>query len=351
MRVLVPAEVIEAYYSRLIFPAIRATLDVVFGWWPVPASALVIAAALGCLGWQVLAQVRKGGSAYAKTLFGVMAIVRWASIVVVAFMLLWGFNYGRVPLSEQLELDTRPLSSEELWQELEQSAKFVSILRTQLPLSDTTDYESLPLSQGAEARIRHTLKNQLAALDLPAAGTVRIREVVPGGLLHFNTSGVYFPLTGEAHLDEGLHSLQKPFVMAHEMAHGFGITDEGACNFLAWLACTRADNLYIRYSGHLTYLRYVGSAVRRRDPAEYAAFRQNLPRAVQADLNSIAENNNRYREIAPVLRDAVYDQYLKSQGVADGMASYSRVIGLVAAWRNGRRRPRVVQTAADVSLQ
>ena len=146
----------------------------------------------------------------------------------------------------------------------------------------------------------------------------------------------------------GLHALQMPYVAAHESFHGHGITNEGACNFLAYLALTRADNLFLRYSGHMMLYRYLGSAVRRRDPEGYAAFRQNLPVGFRADLDSIRENLDRFREIAPVLRDVVYDNYLKSQGIAEGMASYSQVIDLVVAWQNAPPPPRVVPTASDL---
>jgi len=349
------AEILEQVYSRGLFLKIRKVLDVVFAWWPFPASAFVFTVALlfwirSIYKWTRHVNVTPHSSVstiVTKISACNMALVRGGAIVISVFLLLWGFNYGRVPLPDQLGIAPKALNTEELWEELRQTSKFVSILRTQLPLSDISDYESLPLDQHTQARIRTTMTKQLAHIGYPNAGLVRIRTVWPGVLLRFNTSGIYFPLSGEGHVDEGLHSLQFPFVMAHEMAHGFGITDEGACNFLAWLACTRADNLYIRYSGHLMYYRYLGSAVRRRDPEGYAAFRQNLPPGVLADLNSINANLDKFDEIAPGLKDVVYANYLKRQGIADGMASYSRVIDLVAAWQNARLVLQEGQTAID----
>ena len=356
------AEILEQVYSRGLFLKIRKLLDAVFAWWPFPASSFVFTVAL--LFWirsiykwtrhvsagtirEPRSEIQSTASNVTrhtfhishfitKTIAFTLALGRGASMVVIAFLILWGFNYGRVALPDQLGLDSEPLSTNELWEELKLTSKFVSILRTQLPLSNQSDYKSLPLNQNTQARIRATVTKQLDHIGYPTDGLVRIRLVWPGTLLRFNTSGIYFPLTGEGHVDEGLHSLQVPYVMAHEMVHGYGITDEGSCNFIAWLACTRADNIYIRYSGHLMYFRHLGSAVRRRDPKGYAAFRQNLPSGVLADLNSINVNNNKFDEIIPELRDVVYDNYLKSQGISDGMASYSRVIDLVAAWQNAR---------------
>ena len=354
------AESLEQVYSRGVFLNIRKVLDAVFAWWPFPASSFVFTVAL--LFWirsiykwtrysDVSASLSLGASAVAKTTAFVLAFSRGAAMIVIAFLLLWGFNYGRVSLPDQLGLEPSSLETEQLWEELRQTSKFVSILRTQLPLSNQSDYKSLPLDQNTQSRIRATVTKQLDHIGYPTDGLVRIRTVWPGMLLRFNTSGIYFPLTGEGHVDAGLHTLQVPFVMAHEMVHGYGITDEGACNFIAWLACTRADNIYIRYSGHLMYYRYLGSAVRKRDPDGYAAFRQNLPPGVLADLNSINLNLDKFDEIAPGLRDVVYDNYLKSQGIEDGMASYSRVIDLVAAWQNGQPDSPERPTAVGQGLQ
>ncbi len=362
------AEILEQVYSRGLFLKIRKLLDAVFAWWPFPASAFVFTVALvfwirSIYKWTKYVNMEDSSSnpkfeirnpsssnvhlskAFIKASAFVLALTRGASMVVIAFLLLWGFNYGRVALPDQLGLDPEPLTTSELWEELRLTTKFVSILRTQLPLSNQSDYKSLPLNQNTQARIRATVTKHLKHIGYPTDGLVRIRMVWPGTLLRFNTSGIYFPLTGEGHVDAGLHSLQVPYVMAHEMVHGYGITDEGSCNFIAWLACTRADNIYIRYSGHLMYFRYLGSAVRRRDPEGYAAFRQNLPPGVLADLNSINANNDKFDEIVPELRDVVYDNYLKSQGISDGMASYSRVIDLVAAWQNERLASQVKPTA------
>lgn len=344
LRFALSAEVIERYYSRGAYGYVHGLLDGLFGWWPVAASGLILVCAFGYLGYDAWREARQGHSAYAKIGRGLLSTARTLSAVGCAFMLLWGFNYGRVPVITQLGLASQPLTTDELRTELERVGKLCSILRTQLPVHDTADFSSLPLAQHAPQRVREAVRAGLRSVGLPTGGHVRLRQVVPGGLLSFNTSGVYFPLSGEAHVDAGLHALQAPFTMAHELLHGYGITDEGECNFLAWLSVTRADNLYLRYAGHLTYYRYLAAAVRRRDPAGYAAFRQNLPAAVRADLDSIARNNDRYVEIAPRLRHAVYDGYLKSQGVHDGTASYSRLIDLIAAWRNAPQPPRVVPT-------
>jgi len=126
--------------------------------------------------------------------------------------------------------------------------------------------------------------------------------------LRFGTAGLYWPFVGEGNIDSGLHELQQPFTMAHELAHGYGITNEGVCNFIAYLACQNAENDFIRYSGLVTYWRYAAIA--------YQGF----------------ENLDKYPDIMPTFRNFAYDKYLKSQGISEGLASYSQIIMLVDAW-------------------
>lgn len=69
------------------------------------------------------------------------------------------------------------------------------------------------------------------------------------------------------------------------------------------------------------------------DSEGYQKYRAQLPERVIQDLNEINDASNYYAEFFPTIRDAVYDQYLKSQGLDDGLASYGQLIDLVSAWQ------------------
>jgi hypothetical protein len=254
--------------------------------------------------------------------------------VIFLFLTLWGYNYGRVPLEKNMKMEPHPLSMEELKIELEKSTKEVSIARAAIPnISDEAISDPSFLSD-IENEIRRDVEVLLKKLDYPTPSQVRGRILKPKGiLLRFSTAGVYFPWTGECNVDGGLHPIQIPFTLAHEFAHGYGFTDEGTCNFLAYLACSQSDNPYFQYSGRLGYWRYVASSYRRYFRKEYKTFFDELPKGLVADLYAIEENQDRYPDILPEFRDVVYDSYLKSQGIKEGMKSYSRVVMLVNAWR------------------
>ena len=121
--------------------------------------------------------------------------------------------------------------------------------------------------------------------------------------------------------------------MTHELAHAYGFTDEGSCNFIAYLACTTSKIPILKYAGQLAYYRYLASNYLRYKPKEYSAFRAKLPKGIQADLNAINENLEKYPDLMPKIRYYAYDAYLKSQGISEGMKNYSRIIMLGRAWR------------------
>jgi hypothetical protein len=151
--------------------------------------------------------------------------------------------------------------------------------------------------------------------------------------LRISTAGVYIPFTGEGNIDPGLHYLQLPFVMAHEMSHAYGFGDEGTCNFLAYLACTQSEDLFLKYVGHLYYWRYVASDYREFQPEAYKDFFETLPVGVKSDLAAIRQEMDKYPDIFPAVRDAAYTAYLQAQGIQEGLKNYDRVIMMVHAWK------------------
>lgn len=70
LRLGLPGEWIERYYSRGVYLVIREGLDLAFGWWPVAASGPWLIAAFGFLGYDAYRQARLGATAYAKTVRG-----------------------------------------------------------------------------------------------------------------------------------------------------------------------------------------------------------------------------------------------------------------------------------------
>ncbi len=244
------------------------------------------------------------------------------------FYWLWGFNYARIPFSKQLNLTEIKMDSTALRQELDASANETSGAALLASTSSNPQF----FHKNFEKNIRQDVYNLLKNNNLPASLKLRGRQIQPEGTLcAFGITGIYMPFVGESNIDAGLHDLEKPFTMAHEMAHGFGWTDEATANFVAYLACVGSSDAYTRYSGCLNYYRYVGSNYRRLDPEAYKIFREKLPQKVRDDLDAI---NQRQKSLKTWFDTSeINNVYLKSQGVREGIGSYSRVVTWVYAWR------------------
>lgn len=333
-------EIVEKYYSRTIFLGIRWTIDTFFGWLPFAWIYLFF---LGLMLWLVRKSIRlyhNPLSWQVKVGRGVLSILAFLFGGVGLFLWIWGFNYSRIAVEDQLSLDPVPLGLSELKEELDiETEKLIRARRVfNEESSDSIALSSLDLPDDYELRVRKVVKLFLVDNNFPTIGKVRGRELYPKGIfLRFSSSGLYFPFTGEGHVDAGIHPLQKPFIIAHEMFHGYGFGDEGTCNFNAYLSCIQSDDPFIAYAGHLAYWRTLAINYLRYRPEEYRTFRRDLPLPIQADLDAINEVLMSYPDIMPRFRYYAYDTYLKVQGIDEGMKNYNRVIMLVHAWRKQKR--------------
>lgn len=339
--------VIEQYYSRGVFSLVRYGIDYSLALLPVPLLYLFVPTLLVILFLKIRTFFKIKKNWKAKLLDGLLGVLSFIGGGIFFFLFLWGFNYGRVPIEQQLSINPQPLSLEELKEELDLATERLIQYQEAIPEVYETTLTVVLLPENFESVLRSNLKRWLQEHDFPTPGRVRGRTLLPKGIfLHFSSSGLYFPFTGEGHIDGGLLDLQKPFVLTHEMAHGYGFTDEGTCNFIAYLACTSSDIPVLKYSGQMAYYRYLASSYLRYKPKEYRKFRAALPTSIQGDLNTINENLDRYPDLMPELRYYAYDAYLKSQGISEGMKNYSRINMLGRAWRlkrEGRGNERVIE--------
>jgi hypothetical protein len=327
---------VERFFSRGLFVAWRWIWDLTLGLSPFPwlylfAAAVLIAGTVKLT--RVVSHPRKRirlprPGAIGRTLLRTAA---WAGALVFFFYVLWGFNYDRVGLEKQLGLEPAPLGAAALTAEASWASRMAQESRASIPstTSETLGKRSLPAS--LETTLRKALVPVLREVGYPAPGRVRVRPFIPGGwMMRFSSTGIYIPYFSEGYTAGNLLPFEKPFTMAHEMVHGYGITDEGAANFLAFLACAASNVPIVRYSGYASYWSYASGELPR---DEFKALWAELSEGMKADLLAAQKNAARYRGALDKISRKVYARYLKSQGIEDGLRSYSRFVGLVTAWK------------------
>jgi hypothetical protein len=270
---------------------------------------------------------------------GALLIGSRLGILVFFFYVLWGFNYDRISVEKQLGLDVAPVDLTTLMAEAERTERALTDSRASIPLATDAALSRAMLPANLEADVRRALVKVLSDAGYPVAGRGRAKPLWPGGwLMRISSTGFYFPYCGEGYIAANLTPAEKPFVIAHELVHVYGITDEGAANFLGYLACESSDDHFIRYAGQLAYWEYVFPELVRASRDDAKKLAERLPSGVRADLRAAFENRNRYRGRLQEAAEAVYGQYLKSQGIEEGIKSYDRFVALVVARRAALRR-------------
>ena len=337
-------ELYNVLYFKGFFQLIRVVYDFTLGWIPFPMVYILFFLVVHIIyTFLKFEGFRKSNNLFEKIKSIVLPILSLAGAVIFFFYFLWGFNYQQKTLSTQLNLPNIEADSLALYNE---SIFFMNRLKElRKEISDDTvalSFDKLP--DNLENEIRISLEKVLSSWDLPTGGRVRVRKLYPKGLLlRISTAGVYIPFVFEGHIDAGLHPIQYPFTMAHEMSHGYGLADEGTCNFTGFLACMESDDAMVQYSATMSLWRYMANNLRRHAPSMYNDLVKKLDYKVRKDLIAVMDEMDKYPDILPDIRDAVYDSYLKSHGVKGGMSNYSTVVRLMLQWKESDVNPELKQ--------
>lgn len=319
----------EQFYFNGLFRYIRNFQDGFSTWLPISGYAILILFLLVWLIWRRPTPWKKSKS---WLIFG-RRLLNLMGGVVFLFLALWGYNYLDRGLGERLQLkaatDRAQLAQAYLDcmdRAMERRAAIPGIMH----FETIEDWDQFP----ADTTINSWLENELSGLGYPTDARIRVRHIRPDGVLRrMSISGIYNPFTGEANVDNALGPLQKVFTIAHELAHGYGITGEAEANFAAYLACLRSGNPMAAYAAEYVLWRHLASEVNKNYPQETVlALAARIPEVLQKDREAIWKNYYRYKGYFPEITNTMNDAYLKVQGVEAGADDYDLFVNLWFDW-------------------
>jgi hypothetical protein len=288
---------------------------------------LSIAAVIGVV-WVLRRAIRtawRTGS-FAPVLNVLRGLVTAAAAVYLAFLLLWGFNYRRLPMTDRVLLETDGPTAQSV---ASLGAQATAQLNALYEPAHRAGWVESPLQD--EALRRGFAATQQALSDGSLAVPGRLKPSIFG--LYFRWTGVdgmINPFGLEVLANPDLLPFERPFVTAHEWSHLAGYADEAEASFVGWLACMQGD-ASTQYSGWLFLYWQVSSEV---DGATRARLAEALDRGPRSDLEAIVARLRRGE--LPWLRTAgwqVYDRYLKANRVEEGIRSYGAVVTLILRTR------------------
>ena len=299
-------------YAALVVPPLTGLLVPIAT--AVPGSATLVAGALVVVALAVVAWRRSPARAAAIATLVALATVLWGVAA-------WGVHYRRAPVAERLGLPATATASD------------LRRLETMLLATITATASAEPMDDAAAHAATKAIARSTSALAADLRGwslalPERVVQLPAGSLLAFGTSGIVSPWWLEAHVDAALPPAARVAVAAHELAHLAGWAREDDAEALGALAAWRADDPNARYAGALFQLARLASALP--DP-EREALLARLPDGARDDLRAAAEAVRAYGNPALVQwsRD-LYDRYLRTQGIHDGIRSYARATDLLA---------------------
>ena len=220
-------EAVESVYGEGLYPAIRSVFGAMTGWLPFPTLTLVVLLSIVILYRTAIIPLRRNTWSWRSLLGGILST---AGAIIFLFYTLWGFNYGRASIASRMSIDAVPLDTTALRTEFRLATDDLAIWATNHEEDIRQNVHRL--SPQLEASLIAGLLPVLQEADFPISKTPRGRLIRPKGiLLRFSTAGIYIPYTGEGHVDAGMLPVQVPYTMSHELAHGYGVTNEGNAIF------------------------------------------------------------------------------------------------------------------------
>ncbi len=313
-----PSRLVEAWYSRRLYPAIQGVLTSLSNLVPVALLDVAAVLLLVVLALRFRHRVRATGVVHALV-SSVVSLATVTAVTLLLFFVLWGLNYRRVPLDEKLDYDGARVTREGALRLGGRALLEVNALHAPAHGLDAAESTSPTLEAAFDAAQRMLGSDRVAVPGVPK------RSLLERYFRAAAIDGMTDPFFLEIIVNPDTLPFERPFVVAHEWAHLAGYANEAEANFVAWLACAQGDAM-ARYSGWLAVFEHVAASLPRADRMTLTSQLSDGPRD---DLQAAAA---RYATASPAVRTAardVYDTYLRANRVHEGVASYTAVVRLM----------------------
>ena len=262
----------------------------------------------------------------------------------VVFQLIWGLNYIQPNPTEDFHLMVQTPKNAEIamtemnaltYELIEELNTTKAAIRLNRPIQPNFEQVVANLQQAyKELAIEHP-RFILQHQSIKKAIFPNLGDYI--GFLAF-----YQPITGEAIIRSDLPILTQPYTIAHEMAHQLGYASETEANFIAFVVVSETNDPYLKYSMLLQMFSYAQDAQllllagnKGFDDwkMQIEKNRSLLSPAVLKDRAEIKAFFAARADKQIQASSQLYDQFLKWNQQAAGLASYADVLKWVRAYR------------------
>jgi uncharacterized protein DUF3810 len=323
---------VEQYYANGFYPVVSQALRILLGWIPLSIGDLLYGVAIIYLLVQLYRLVRKVVKRQTNRQYWwtvARKIVFGALLVYVSFNILWGLNYNRLGIAQQLGLKMDRYSKDDLVQVMQQLVYRLNALDT-----------AAKQNRAELARKRHLFAGAVEAYDNLGKNErdfrYNFRSVKPslysylGNYLGY--TGYYNPFSGEAQVNTTVPLFVQPFTTCHEIGHQLGYAKENEANFAGYLSARLSADPAFRYSVYFDLYAYSNFYLAAQDSVMAKSLSSQLQPGIKDDYRKLREFVQSHRNPVERLIDKLYGQYLKANEQPGGRLSYNEVIGWLVAY-------------------
>jgi len=316
-------EFIEKYYSNGFYSYLSKFSRTALGWIPFSFGDILYGILiLWTVHW--FYQNRKV-SWKSKTL----STLGFVSVAYFIFHVLWAFNYYRLPLFEKMKIETE-YSDAQLYAFTKKLIVKTNAIHLQIT-QDTAKKIVIPYTQNQIYKKSIDGYNNLSkeysffTYEIPS----QKKSLFSYPLTYMGFGGYLNPFTNESQVNDMIPMYNFPSTACHEMSHQMGFASESEANFIGFLAATKNDDLYFKYSGYSHALRYCLANWEVRNEKVLEKLLKTIHPGVLKNYQESQYFWESHRTFIDTAFEVFYDNFLKLNQQKDGMDSYSKFVDLM----------------------
>ena len=268
-----------------------------------------------------------------KFFMWVTSILLIGSIIFASFTGIWGLNHYAPELHEELGLEIREYSKDEL----KKAAIFYIDKAAELAREVPRGADGLPdRSNEDEWLVTAGKSYEKLAGEMPVfrGSTVPVKKslIFWNALNYMGITGIFVDVTAESTVNPDCFVASLPYTMCHEAAHRLTIAGEDEANFAAFLAASASDDVMFRYSAYYSASIYVYNALYSADSGAARALWTKEREQLRLDMNAAGKHYEQYESKVREVSDKINDTYLKTYSEPKGVQSYGAVADYLIAW-------------------
>ncbi|WP_426328297.1 DUF3810 domain-containing protein [Pedobacter sp. R-06] len=313
---------VQKYYSTGFYPHISSALRFISSIFPFAIGDIIYALLIGFVLYKIVRFYRRRKSLKRQDRILVpLQVFSFFLMLYIIFKIVWGLNYSRPSISEELGIGSEKYNVKELVVLGDYFIKKTNALKLKqgkIPAYTNKELES----KSAEAYLLMSRKNKLFRYQNPCLKPVLNSWVIS----KIGIEGYYAPLSGEANMNMNLPDFVKPYVSCHEISHQLGIAYEDEANLLGYLTASNSPDVNYQYSANYEMLRYILFEIRMKSPEDYKTLHATLLPQVLADFKTEKEFWRKYNGDMFGYMDAAFDSFLKLNNQKKGINSYQDIV-------------------------